>query len=256
MGGIADALAGGNIQAAARVLWAGIHVAWLAGTEQIRAVWREVTTNLVKFGVDFAAGTMSVLATLWSAIESGFAAAFNGVVSAWKGTQNLLAGGMARVIARMSGQDVNEVLATLNEMQEAETRASESAIEAGNKARADAAKKRLDEIEEQRLLMLESVDEEASARAALADQALANAREELIAARTAAADLKPAEKAGAGANEKASLSAATSLGTFSTAALGRQSIGGFGKLEKAMDTVADNTKDTVAAISSLQMNWA
>lgn len=241
MGGIADALAGGNITAAVRVLWAGINVAWLAGTEQIRAVWREVTTSLVKFGVNFVSGTISVFATLWSELQKGFAFAFNGISSAWRSTQNFIAGGVARVIATLTGADPAEVAATLKEDQDRAFASEQSGIEAANKAREEAAQKRMKEIEEQRLAMLESVDEEAAARAAQADQQLAAARQELIDARNAAAELKPKkidqpETSGLGG-------AATSLGSFSTAGL-RGVGGGMGKVE-------DNTRRTAVAVEKI-----
>lgn len=246
MGGIADALSGGNIQAAARVLWAGLNVAWLVGTEQLRAVWREVTTSLVKFGVSFVSGTLSVFSVLWSALETGFAATFNAIASAWRATQNVMAGGIARVIATFTGQDVGEVLATLEEDQKRAFKSETSGIEAANQARAAAAEKRLKEIEEQRVAMLESVDEEAAARAALADEALAAARKELVDARAAAAELKPTK--GATPGESGALSGgATALGSFSTAGLGRQNIGGFGKIE-------DFTRRTAVAVEKLAGN--
>ena len=255
MGGIADALAGGNLTSAARVLWAGLNLAWLAGTEQLRAVWREVTTSLVKFGVNFVADTISVFTQLWNALESGFATAFNAIGKAWRTTQNYIAGGVARVLAKLTGQSVDDVLATLNEMQQAEAKAGANTIEAGNAARVAAAKQRLAEIEEQRKLMLESVDDEAKARAAMADAALQAARDEFAAARAEAAALRP--KSAAKADEdKAALGASSSLGTFSTAALGRQSIGGLSLLQKSADETAKNTEQTVAALENLKLQWS
>lgn len=223
IGGIADALSGGSIEAAARVLWAGLNVAWLAGTEQLRAVWRNMQTAL-------SSGLINLGATL----NQIWVAAMSGLVSAWRTTQNALAGGFARVIALATGQDVDEVLATLTEMQDAEAKGVD-----------DSFKKRMEGIEAARLATLESLDEEAAARNAMADEQLAAARKELIDARAAAAELKPKkvetpEAAGLGG-------AGTSLGSFSTAGLGRQNIGGFGKIE-------DFTRRTAVAVEKIAGN--
>lgn len=219
MGGIADALAGGNIQAAARVLMAGINVAWLAGTEQLRAVWRNMQTAL-------ASGLINLGATL----NQIWVSALSGMVTAWRSTQNVLAGGFARVIAMSTGQDVNEVLATLTEMQDAEAKGVD-----------DSFKKRMEGIEAARQATLESLDEEAAARNALADKGLADARQELIDARTAAAEIKPKK---IDKPEASALGgAATSLGSFSTAGL-RGVGGGMGKVE-------DNTRRTAVATEKL-----
>jgi len=220
MAGIADALSGGNIQAAARVLWAGLNVAWLAGTEQIRAVWRNVQTNLSEAFIN----TAFAIQRIWEQVTSG-------IVSTWKATQNGIAGGVARLIAMATGQDVKEVLATLTEMQDAES-----------KGVGDASKQRLNAIEEARKATLESLDEEAAERKRIADEALAAARQELVDARGAAAELKP--KKSTRIESETLGAAATSLGSFSTANIGQQNVGGFGKVE-------DYTRRTAVATEAL-----
>lgn len=220
MGGIADALAGGNLQLAARVLFAGLNVAWLAGTEQLRAVWRNMQTGLAEMWINFGASIQRI----WANVMSGF-------LGTWKTVQNAFAGGFARVIARFTGQDVNEVLATLTEMQDAEAAGVDAAF-----------KKRLDGIEAARQATLESLDEEAAARNAQADQQLEAARAELIAARAAAA-VKPVKGPDV-STEKAALAGSTSLGSFSAASLGQNQNAGFGKLE-------DYTRRTALATETL-----
>lgn len=233
MAGIADALSGGSILTAARVLWAGLNVAWLAGTENLRSVWRELVNGLSQAWINLGATLERVMVNVVDSIRR-----------TWRGAQNILAGGIARLIATATGQDVNEVLATLTEMQDAERRGTD-----------DTLKRRLDAIEAERVANLESLSEIQAAKAAAADKELADARAELAAARAEAARIRKPRSLDPAA-DLLNQSSATSLGTFGTSALGRQSIGGLGDLKKSSEETARNTAETVAAVRDIQMNWA
>jgi hypothetical protein len=221
MSGIGDALSGGDLQAAARMLWAGLNLAWLTGSADLRAVWQTMVTSM--------ANTFS---GLWAALQKGWVNTTTFFMSIWKTTQNAIAGGIARIIAAMTGQDVGEVLATLTEMQDVDTRGQEAA-----------AKKRIDDIEAERKARGDSNAEiDAAARKKAVDD-LTAAQKEFAAAKDAAAksrkNVAPAMSAAAAAR---SMMGTESMGTFSGAALGRQQIGGISSLQKATSDTAENTK--------------
>jgi hypothetical protein len=226
MSGIGDALSGGDLQSAARMLWAGLNLAWLTGSAGLRSVWQTVVTSMA-----------NVFSGLWAALQKGWVNTTTFFMSIWKTTQNAIAGGIARIISAMTGQDVNDVLATLTEMQDVDTKGQETA-----------AKKRIDDIEAERKARGESNAEiDAAARKKAVDD-LASAQREFNAARAAAAAKRAASKNKMDATKEAARSSmfgTESMGTFSGAALGRQQIGGIASYQKSIEEntkkIADNT---------------
>jgi hypothetical protein len=101
VGGIRDALAGGDLAAAAKILWAALNVAWTAGTAALESIWLKFKAGFIKiaygafYGVQAAWEiTQNALAVAWiettaflSRIWTRFAA---GVQSVWESTQNWL----------------------------------------------------------------------------------------------------------------------------------------------------------------------
>jgi len=78
LGGIRDALAAGDIEAAAEVLWAGLQVLWLKGTLRLRKLWVDLRTGLVSGFVTARAqleqiwnDLTSFLATRWINMIAG-----------------------------------------------------------------------------------------------------------------------------------------------------------------------------------------
>lgn len=72
-GGIANALAAGDIQAAADVLWAGLKVAWLEGTKELSDAWvnfkdqfLRTTTNLIFDAQGYWADFSAAVKTIWN----------------------------------------------------------------------------------------------------------------------------------------------------------------------------------------------
>lgn len=59
LGGIADAMEAGDLQAAAEVLWAGIKLAWAQGIAAIKGMWAELTATIAK-----------AMASLWEALDA------------------------------------------------------------------------------------------------------------------------------------------------------------------------------------------
>jgi len=224
IGGIRDALAGGDLQAAARMLWAGLNLAWLTGSADLRSIWQTMVT-----------GMANVFTSLWASLRKGWVETTSFFMSIWRTTQSSIAGGIARIIAAMTGQDVNEVLATLTEMQDVETKVREAA-----------AKKKIQDIETERRASEDAnmgADEAARKRAA---EDLKNAQTEFNAARTAAAAARAkgakSPEAGGAASALGAMFGTATMGTFSGAALGRQQIGGISSLSKSTQETAENTK--------------
>lgn len=93
MTGIANAIQAGKIELAAKILWAGVQAAWLQGCDAIKQVW---SSALLSMEAEFSSFTKSVRYI-------------------WQDVSNLLAQPMAYVIAKATGQDVNDVLQSLEE---------------------------------------------------------------------------------------------------------------------------------------------
>lgn len=80
IGGMRDALAAGDMPLAARVLWAGLRVVWLEGTQEIRETFAHGLLAMRLAFVD----TLATMSRLWTRFSSGL----RGV---WETTQNYLA---------------------------------------------------------------------------------------------------------------------------------------------------------------------
>ncbi len=195
IGGIQDALMGGNLKAAADVLWAGLKLAWLSGTEQLRAVWNQMTNTIASFGVN----VFSSFRKAWVETTRFLGAAWHDVLGAmrsvWQSTQNWFAKGFARVVAKISGQDVNEVLATLEEMQKQESQGDNSLFAQKMRETEAVTQEKLAGIEAERLAMQEALKEELEGRQTAAKAELDAARAAFTQSRENARKLRPDLKA-------------------------------------------------------------
>lgn len=70
---IGDALAGGDILAAANVLWAGLKLAWLQGTEELRVAWASFSIDAIEIMTNLVFDVQSVWTSMASAIKSTWA---------------------------------------------------------------------------------------------------------------------------------------------------------------------------------------
>ena len=69
IGGIADALAAGDIGLAAQILWLGLKVSWEKGTLELRKIWERTTQFFVGLFYDALAGTLTIAETIWPGPE-------------------------------------------------------------------------------------------------------------------------------------------------------------------------------------------
>lgn len=75
IGGIADALAAGDMELAARIMFTGLRAAWLSGTEALRQIWRGLMMDMQE---NFTA-TLNVLQSVLTKFTLGAAAIFNDI---------------------------------------------------------------------------------------------------------------------------------------------------------------------------------
>lgn len=240
MGGISDALMGGNLALAAKILWAGLKLAWLNGTKEIRDIWRTMVNNIASFGVDAFASFESAITSVTSYMTDAFVAAFNAIARAWSYVQNGIATGFAKIFARMNGLDEKDVLAELQEMQTQELKETQAGIEEAQAAREKAAKSRLKQIEEERQAMQDSLKDQLKEQQAAAEAELKSAQDALTALREEAAKGKAvpgAEVAKAAASEFAA-----TMGTFSASSASRSGAAGLTSLQDSAKKTADNTQ--------------
>lgn len=248
LGGILDALSAGSMEAAVRVLWAGINAAWLTGTAELRSIYRATVTTLASIGVELFAGLQSAWVVTVQFLGDAWRVLMRGLESAWYGTQNAIAGGFARVIAKLSGQNVDDVLATLTEMQDAEKKGRDAAYTDAIGKEEKLAAEKLKNIEAQRQAMQEALTEDLAAQETAAQQELQAAQEELRSARAAAAALKNRDLRTRPEVPALASSLSSGFGSFSSAAAGRIGAAGLSKLEEATADTATNTGEMVALL--------
>ncbi len=124
-GGIADALAAGDLEAAAKIAWLTVQLEvqkvvnwiserWHKFTSDFLNMWDVATGFLGSLFIDgFAAietawiHTTGFLADAWEVVNSGFQ-------SSWKGTQNYIAKGFGFLIAKLEGLDPAAVMGELD----------------------------------------------------------------------------------------------------------------------------------------------
>ena len=224
MQGILDALSGGSIKAAANVLWAGLKLAWLTGSENLRDIWRKMVTNLA-----------NIFTQLYSGLLTGWEIVTNGFMTAWTAVQDFIALGMATLISAWTGQDLGEVAAELMNTQEADAQARDKAHQ-----------QRLAQIQAELAANLQANGEIDNAKRAQAEADLKAAQAEFNAARNAAAELKKNKGKSPDSAAASGLKGTASLGTFSIATVGRTNIGGIADLKKYSQDTAENTAQIAA----------
>ncbi len=114
-GGIADAMAAGDMQLAAEVMWAAIRLAWSTGIEWIRTQWADLRYFLTLVWSEAAFGILDTLNGLWSGMVDGFWAVTDKIVDAWKSAQKIIAQGIGWILAKLYRIDPAQVMATLEE---------------------------------------------------------------------------------------------------------------------------------------------
>lgn len=268
-GGIADALAAGDLEAAAKIAWLTVQLEvqkvtnwiterWHKLTNDFLDMWDAATTWVAGVFVDgFAAietawiHTTGFLADAWDVVTSGF-------MSSWKTAQHFIAKGFGFLIAKLEGIDPAAVMEELD-ADLARTQKTDSADRDKRVGERDAARRdRLAQIEadrqqsqtglkddQQRKAEQRQAGYEASVAQSQAD--LDKARKEWTDAIAGAADKRAALegerspkkiRTGSGAEFDFSGAKQSTAGTFNAAAVG--SLQGSGTL----NAIAEATKET------------
>lgn len=216
IGGVRDALAGGDLKLAAQVAWNGVKLAWLEGTQEIRETFTNVLTAM-RLAMVEALATMS---RLWIGFSTG-------LQNVWEKTQNAVAKGWTYVLAVFDdGIDVEAANAQLEKQSQARLKAiadrAESQLrevndkeDARTKAAFDLQREKF-EAQREALVKAQadldkSLAEAKAARESKGDDALKTAED---AGGTLAASIQAAV---AGIPESVARSGASSVGTFSGA---------------------------------------
>lgn len=257
-GAISNALASGDIGLAAEILWAGLKLAWLQGTQALRETWFNMTAGIAKVWYTVWAGMQVLASSVWGNLSRGwsytaefFATAWETAVGNIKKAWNTTVAFIERTWQRIKGLFGADVSAELDRIN-AELTAANTEIDrqngasAADRAAAAAAAREqsrkdqagtLDAIGADLAAKTRGADDGAAAKIAAAEKALADARGALnnkaaaAAAAAAAAEeeqkkkKKKAEPAAAGMSDAAGK--LSSMGTFS-AAVAALSFGGGG----------------------------
>lgn len=143
-GGIADALAAGDISLAAKILWLMLKMEWTRGVNFLEKVWLNFRNFFIKIGYDAWHGLLALVETVWHALEVGWMATVDFFASIWEGFtgffaktwQNIKAGAQKAWNWIRSLFDDSVDLQTENKMVEDQKQAAISRITDERKRRA------------------------------------------------------------------------------------------------------------------------
>lgn len=207
--GIADALAAGDIGLAAKVLWAGLKLAWQQGTQFLEEAWINFTSSFQMLGVEAFAAVQRAWVQVRDFFESNFPQLTAFISKSWSVLMESLRTGVQQLIEALTTAillvqaifddelDVKDVLRSQAQkmsqiQQESLDRLAEKFAEADRRAgRTDTEREAekqaaLDAIEQQRAAALVGLEDDREEKVRAAGRELADARAELEAARAEA----------------------------------------------------------------------
>jgi len=97
-GGIADAVASGNIQGAIDILWAGVKVAWQQGADAVKATW-DAAMIYVRGALD---STVNGLGGIWAGFQTAFTIGITTIEGAFDTAVSYIKGAWASGMAILS----------------------------------------------------------------------------------------------------------------------------------------------------------
>lgn len=186
-GGIADALAAGDISLAAKILWLMLKMEWTRGVNFLEQVWLNFRNFFIRIGYDAWHGLLALVETVWHALEVGWMATVDFFARLWDGFtgffaktwQNIQAGAQKAWNWIRSLFDDSVDLQTENKMVEDQKQAAISRIDDEQKRRAaerDAERQRASELHEATLAEIgrENLDKNSQLDAEYAERMAAN----------------------------------------------------------------------------------
>ncbi len=82
-GGIRDALASGNFELAAKILWMGLRLQWFKGLAFLKKAWANFGLKFMEIGTNAFYGVAAVLNNVWSGMEKGWLKTTHFFADAW-----------------------------------------------------------------------------------------------------------------------------------------------------------------------------
>ena len=205
---IVSLIGSGDLEAAGELALALLRTAWTIGVAKLDQKWSEWTGGLAMLLLEGVAGAELIWNDFTTALINAFDKAIAAIRSAWQSTTNWLADKIAIVIAKTTGQDVEDVRETLREDQARVKRdfSGEAQRRANQRNRENEAKR--DEIGQRLLDEQQALKDQTAAKIAAAER-------EALAARKAFDDAqaKAAEKIAANEGKKEGEEEAQSIQT-------------------------------------------
>ncbi len=216
-GGIMSALASGDIEKAGLVMWAGLKVLWLQGTEALAAIWADWGVAFQSVASDVSFGFASIMTDMWAGIQATWLTSlgfledhFSGFIMAlkkgWNSFAGFFAGVWEQIKAQFTGGDAQKEIDRIN----ADVAAKNAKVDSGDGMGSEARREQINQVEADRQLaqqaLIDQSDAANTARQDGASQALMNARAELDAAKAELATLT-----GGGEASTADLAASSGL---------------------------------------------
>lgn len=245
--GISDAVSAGDIQLAVDILWAGIQVAWIKGTDAVKAAW-DTTSIYLEGAIDVLGTTMG---TLWEQSINTMAGAFDKFVLY---IRHAMQDASTYIAETLANADPTGYLGDVESIRE-EGKAQHEMIDKGAKAREEARKAAIANAGDETGALKRAADREARRQAAFKiSPELAGKQDEFnaLAARAAAGavvnvDPKAVEAGKAGTVAAAGM--ATQMN--SAAAQARGSAGAASTVAKAVNGSAGTPEKTLTAVLNL-----
>lgn len=113
--GMKDALAAGDFQLAAKVLWTSLKLAWVKGTEFLKRKWIEFKFAAAEIWTEIWNGIRVMWAEASAAVATTWVKATDTIADAWTGTQRGISHGIAWLMAKLEGVDPEQVAGILDE---------------------------------------------------------------------------------------------------------------------------------------------
>lgn len=154
MGGIKDAIIGGDITLAIRILFLSIKVAWMQGIQPLKELWIGLKSMLTDTWMEFVYGLLSTwldLKTAWYLVASFFGDIWVNVVGGFVKAWNAAIGGIAKAWVRLKGlfdtsidvdAEVNKIDAETSDKNKVADEEKQNKLDERNKEKADYLNKR------------------------------------------------------------------------------------------------------------------
>jgi len=240
---ISAAISGGSIMAAWNVLWTGIKVVWTDGTTSLQSMWIGFTTSLSSFGIKSFIWLRNAWTEMLRFFSDGWAVFVNWMSGLFRKGSNFFAEQIAVMIAMMTGQNSEEVLATLHEDQKRAEKASNDGFLEDMAKREEAAKKQSEESKKFDDEWLKQNDQVGAEKRKQAQDAAKAAREEFERAKEEAFNIQTERRKFEGQGK---LKNTETIGTFSGFNLAQQRIGGIGGILRPLENIDAGVQQVAA----------